>query len=163
MYEPHNYLRKIVGFDTFAGFPAVHEKDGVSEDVRVGGYGVTQGYERYLTELLDCHEQENPTPDMKKYELVKGDAAVELETYLRAHPETIVALAYFDLDLYEPTRRCLELLRDHVTRGTVIGFDELNMGDFPGETVALRETLGLSRYRIQRSPISGRRSFLVIE
>ena len=73
-----------------------------------------------------------------EYELVKGDAPVELEAYLRAHPETIVAPAYFDLDLYEPTRKCLE-------------------------TVALQETLGLSRYRIQRSPVSGRRSFLVIE
>lgn len=163
MYEPGNYLRKIVGFDTFSGFPAVHEKDGASEDVRAGGYGVTPGYEQYLASVLDCHEQQNPAPEMKKYELVKGDAGTEIAKYVQAHPETIVALAYFDLDLYEPTIRCLEVLRDFVTKGTVIGFDELNMRDFPGETLALKEALGLKAYRIQRTPFSGRRSFIVIE
>src|SRR4051812_17790685 len=25
MYEPHNYTRKIIGFDTFEGFPSVHK------------------------------------------------------------------------------------------------------------------------------------------
>jgi hypothetical protein len=34
MYEPYNYARKIVGFDTFAGFPHTHEKDGKSEIVK---------------------------------------------------------------------------------------------------------------------------------
>ena len=32
MYEPFNYDRKIIGFDTFEGFPSVHSKDG-KEDI----------------------------------------------------------------------------------------------------------------------------------
>jgi len=32
-------------------------------------------------------------------ELVKGDAVEELEKYLQKNPSTIIALAYFDMDL----------------------------------------------------------------
>ena len=36
MHEPHNVTRKILGFDTFEGFPSVHEKDGDSDRVSSG-------------------------------------------------------------------------------------------------------------------------------
>ena len=51
-------------------------------------------------------------------------------------------MAYFDFDIYEPTKECLKLIKDHITKGTIIGIDELNTSDFPGETVALKEVLG---------------------
>jgi len=34
LYEPYNYTRKIVGFDTFEGFISLHEKDGGHADSR---------------------------------------------------------------------------------------------------------------------------------
>lgn len=83
--------------------------------------------------------------------------------YLGEHPETIIALAYLDFDLYEPTKVVLEAIRPHITRGTVIGFDELNFPDFPGETVALREVFGLDRFPILRSPLSPTTSYLVVD
>jgi hypothetical protein len=36
IYEPYNVSRKIIGFDTFAGFPSISEQDGVAETVQVG-------------------------------------------------------------------------------------------------------------------------------
>ena len=36
---------------------------------------------------------------------------VTLRKYLDDHPETIVALAYFDFDLYEPTRKCPDQIK----------------------------------------------------
>jgi hypothetical protein len=161
LYEPYNYNRTIIGFDTFEGFPSVHEKD--SGYAAKGGYTVVAGYEKYLEEILDFHEQGNPVSHIKKYQLRKGDAIVELEKYLKENPHTIIALAYFDFDIYEPTKVCLEMIQPHLTRGSVIGFDELNQHDFPGETIALKEVLGLSRYRITRSPYSRVNSYLVIE
>lgn len=95
--------------------------------------------------------------------MVKGNAIIQLENYLESNPHTIVSLAYFDFDLYEPTKKCLELIMDYVTKGTVIGFDELNRPDFPGETVALREVLGLSKYKIHRSRYSSLQAYIVIE
>ncbi|MGC1297849.1 MAG: TylF/MycF/NovP-related O-methyltransferase [Alloacidobacterium sp.] len=163
MYEPYNHYRKIVGFDTFSGFPGIHEKDGRSEVATPGGYSVTDRYEEYLNEILQCHEQQSPISHIKKFELVKGDARVSIDKYLSEHPETIVALAYFDFDLYEPTRKCLEAIVPHLTKGSVIGFDELNNKDFPGETIALKEVLGLSKYRLQRCSYMSIPSFLVVE
>lgn len=163
MYEPFNYTRKIVGFDTFSGFPSVAKDDGGDQIVSAGAYGVTEHYEDYLDSVLAYHEHESPLNHIKKYELIKGDASVTLEEYLKRHPETVIALAYFDFDLYEPTKKCLELIKPHITKGTVIGFDELNWPTFPGETIALRETFGLDRYAIRRSLLSPSPSYVVID
>lgn len=162
MYEPFNYTRRIVGFDTFAGFPHPHAKDGDAPFVKAGAYGVAEEYENYLDEILRYHEQESPIPHIKKYEIVKGDAAIELDRYLHSNPETIIALAYFDLDLYEPTLKCLERIKPHLTKGSVLGFDELANHWFPGETLALRETLGLDTLRIRRVPWNPNTAYAVV-
>jgi len=163
IYEPYNYNRKIVGFDTFSGFPRVSGKDGDDEIIHPGAYGVTPGYDQFLETVLSYHETESPVGHIKKYELVKGDATQTLEKYLGSHPETIIALAYFDFDLYEPTKKCLERIRPHLTKGSVVGFDELNCPDFPGETRAVKDVFGLDRYAIRRLPFHPTPSFIVIE
>ncbi len=163
IYEPYNYSRKIVGFDTWEGFPSVHAKDGDETYAHKGAYTVSDNYAEYLNKLLRNLEQESPLGHMQKFELRQGDATVELEKYLSEHPETIISLAYFDFDIYEPTKNCLELIRPHLTRGSVIGFDELNQPKFPGETIALQEVFGLDRYSIRRSPYSHYQSFIVID
>jgi len=163
LYEPFNHNRKIIGFDTFEGFPSVHKADGKSKQIKKGEYNVTKGYDKYLEKILSYHEQESPISHIQKYELIKGDVQVTLKDYLQKHPETIIAFAYFDLDLYEPTRDCLKLIKEHITKGTVLGFDELNVYDFPGETIALKEVLGLTNFKINRSPYSARQSYIIIE
>jgi hypothetical protein len=163
MYEPYNYTRKLIGFDTFEGFPSVHDKDGKADVIAKGAFSVTKGFEDYLTQVLDFHESESPIPHIKKHELCKGDAIETVEKYLKDHPETIIAMAYFDFDIYEPTKRCLTAIKDRLTKGSVIGFDELNHPEYPGETLALKETLGLTNYRIIRSPLVPTSSYIVIE
>ena len=163
IYEPFNHNRRIIGFDTFQGFPSVDEKDGKADIVTVGAYGVTDNYEEYLSGILDYHEQEAPISHIKKYELIKGDAVDSIQSYLTAHPETIVSFAYFDFDIYAPTKACLMAIKDHLTKGSVIGFDELNNRDYPGETIALKEVLGLNSYRIRHSRYSPTQSYIIIE
>jgi hypothetical protein len=163
IYEPFNHNRKIIGFDTFTGFPSVDSKDGSDQIISVGAYNVTDNYTDYLSRVLDYHEQESPISHIKKYELVVGDASSGIEQYLDAHPETIVAMAYFDFDIYQPTRDCLSAIKDRLTKGSVIGFDELNNATYPGETLALKETLGLGAYQIRHSRFSPTQSYLVIE
>jgi len=46
--EPFNHNRKIIGFDTFEGFPSVHKKDGSAAVATPGAYGVTPGSETFL-------------------------------------------------------------------------------------------------------------------
>jgi len=163
LYEPFNHNRKIIGFDTFAGFPSVNSKDGNEDIIQAGSFNVTEEYDDYLDQVLSYHEQESPIAHIKKYEIVKGDASAQILKYLDEHPETIVALAYFDFDIYEPTLNCLKAISKRITRGSVIGFDELNVNRYPGETTALTEVFGLDRYRIHHSIFSPTQSYIVIE
>ncbi|MCB2310027.1 crotonobetainyl-CoA--carnitine CoA-transferase [Clostridium tagluense] len=163
MYEPFNYNRRIVGFDTFEGFTSLDEKDGESDITVEGAYSVTEGYEKYLTKILNYHERESPISHIKKYELVKGDATVSLIDYLNRNPETIIAFAYFDFDIYKPTKICLEAIKPHLTKGSVIGFDELNCHTFQGETLALKEVFGLHNISLKRSPLNPLQSYFIFE
>jgi hypothetical protein len=163
VYEPYNWTRKVVGFDTFEGYPEVTERDGTSRYASVGGYSVSAGYQAHLARLLEAHEADNVMSHIQKYELVKGDVTETVDDYLEANPQTVIALAYFDLALYEPTRKCLEAIRPHLVRGSVLAMDELNSPDFPGETVAFKEIVGLDRYRIVRSRFLPDRSYVVVD
>lgn len=163
IFEPFNHNRKLIGFDTFEGFPSVHLKDGKADIISKGSYNVTENYQDYLTEILNYHEQESPIAHMKKFELIKGDASAQIQKYLKENPQTIVAFAYFDFDIFEPTKQCLEAIKGHLTKGSVIGFDELNHKDYPGETIALKEVFGLDKYKIQRTIFSPTQSYIVIE
>ena len=74
-----------------------------------------------------------------------------------------MALAYFDFDLYKPTRKCLEAIKPCLVKGSVLGFDELNDPDAPGETVALKEVFGLNNVRLRRHSRVSRTSYFVVE
>jgi len=163
MYEPFNYTRKIVGFDTFEGFANIHEKDGKSEIVQKGAYSTTKDYDEYLHKILQYHEKNSPISHIEKYELVKGDATKTIKTYLAEKPETIIAFAYFDFDVYEPTKACLEAILPHLTKGAIIGFDELNCHVFPGETRAFNEVLGINKNKIYRDKNNPFVSYIVFE
>lgn len=163
IYEPFNRHRKIVGFDTFEGFPSLSPNDGTSEMMKVGELAVTKDYVKYLDKVMELQERDNPLGHIKKFSLNKGDATVEIGKFLKASPETIVALAYFDFDLYEPTLKCLEAIRPRLVKGSVIGFDEVNDPDSPGETLALMEAFGLNNIRLKRFPHASRVSYFVME
>jgi len=160
IFEPFNRHRKIVGFDTFEGLKGMSEKDGELCQCRDGSFSVTQNYEDYLSEILSLQEKLNPIPHLKKYELVKGNAIETIPKYLKKHPETIISLAIFDFDIYAPTKVALEAIKPHLYKGSILVFDELCDDIFPGETIALRETLGLNNVRIQRLPMTARVSYM---
>jgi hypothetical protein len=163
IFEPFNRHRKIVGFDTFEGFKGISSTDGEKCACADGSFSVSPRYEDYLDKVLLLQEQLNPIPHLRKYELVKGDAAETIPRYFAEHPETLISLAIFDFDIYQPTKVALEEVIPRLFKGSVLVFDELCDDVFPGETVALKETLGLRGLRIQRYPMTSRISFLEIE
>ena len=164
IYDPFNRHRKIVGFDTFTGLSGISDKDNRSSPIiREGELTCTPNYVAYLTAVMEYQEQDNPLSHIKKFELRVGDAPLEIVKYLQEYPETIIALVYFDFDLYEPTKKCLEAIRSHLVKGSVLGFDELNDHDSPGETLALDEVIGLNNVRLRRWPYVSRTSYFVVE
>lgn len=162
VHEPYNHARRIVGFDTFTGYPGIGAKDRASDIISKGVYKVGAGYENYLDQVLDYHEQENVMSHIKKHELVKGDATKTVPEYLKRHPETLVAMAYFDMALYEPTIKCLKAVLPRLVKGSLLVFDELCHPDYPGETSAVLETLDLKAWEIRRSAILPDRTFVVV-
>ena len=163
IYDPFNRHRKIVGFDTFTGFPQVSLEDGNSEMMLKENLTLTKGYYEYLIKIMEYHEQESPLSHIKKYELIKGDANLEIVKYFKEHPETIVALAFFDFDIYKPTKKCLQTIKPHLVKGSILAFDELNDPDSPGETLALGEVFGLNNIRLKRHRFTSRTSYFVVE
>jgi hypothetical protein len=163
IYEPYNRHRKIVGFDTFEGFISLHANDGKSNLMKKGGLSVSKEYEKYLENLLNIQEQSNPISHIKKFELIKGDATITFEKYLKDNPHTIISLAYFDFDVYSPTKTCLDLLKDRIVKGSVVAFDELNDQDSPGETIALMESFGLKNIKLQKFNYASRVSYFIVK
>ena len=163
IYEPVNYARRIYGFDTFDGIAGSGARDGAAEAASDGSYGVPPGYEAHLADVIACQKRLNPLPDVQTCEIRKGDARQTLADHLAAHPETLVALAYFDMDAYAPTRDCLEIILDRLPAGAVVGFDELCDPVFPGETAAFLELLGDRRLKLRRVPYVPGPAFVVIE
>ncbi len=151
IYEPFNYNRKIIGFDTFEGFKNTNTNDDGKHDIiKEGAFSVTENYTDYLDQLLSIHQNESPLSHIKKYEIVKGDAPVQLAKYLSENPQTIIAFAHFDFDIYKPTLDCLNIIKPHLVKGSIISFDELNDPNFPGETKAVNEAFGLNTIELKR-------------
>jgi hypothetical protein len=163
IYEPFNHSRKIIGFDTFEGFKNTSSVDGNANYNHDGAFNVSKEYEIYLEKVLKCHENECPLNHIDKNIIIKGDAISTLKEYLKNHKETIIAFAYFDFDIYKPTLECLKLIQPYLTKGSIIGFDELCDPGFPGETQALREVFGTNNYKIIRNKFSGIQSYLIYE
>ncbi|MEI7990036.1 MAG: crotonobetainyl-CoA--carnitine CoA-transferase, partial [Chloroflexota bacterium] len=128
-----------------------------------GELATSQGYVDYLTSVMEYQEQDNPLSHIKKFDIRPGDASEEIEKYLSEFPETIIALAYFDFDIYEPTKNCLQSIQKHLVKGSVLGFDELNDRDSPGETIALAEVFGLNNIKLRRWRYVSRTAYFVVE
>jgi hypothetical protein len=164
IYEPFNRMRKIIGFDTFEGFTPLFNQDAKAHPlIKTGSFATTKGYVDYLDGVMSYQEQDNPMSHIKRYELCKGDASIEICKFLNRSPETIVALTYFDFDIYEPTKKCLQEIRPHLVKGSILAFDELSDPDSPGETLALDEVFGLNSIKLKRYRYSSRVSYFVVE
>jgi hypothetical protein len=161
VHEPYS-ARKVIGFDTFAGYPKPGHRDKPSEVIKEGGYGVSDDYVAYLTRLLTYHEQENVMAHRKKFELVPGDVMQTVPKFFAERPEQIIALAFFDMALYEPTKQALTTIQDRLVKGSILAFDELNDPEYPGETEAVREVIGLRNCEFRRSKYLPDRTYAVI-
>lgn len=163
IFETHNFSRKVVGFDTFAGFSSLRPEDGVDPIVRPGGLAVTGDWQAHLQRILDSHAALGARPHVRRTELVAGDASESVPAWLAANAGRTIALAYFDMDVYQPTKDVLRAILPRLCRGAVIAFDEVNVDAFPGETIALLESLPLGQFRLCRTPYSGNQSYIVYE
>jgi hypothetical protein len=147
--EPVNLTRRIYGFDTFGGFPAVSPQDqNALVSPQQGGLASNSFDE--LSELIREYDADRFLGHIDKVHLIKGDATQTIPEFVQSHPHLVVSLLFLDFDLYEPTRAAIEHFVPRMPKGAIIAFDELDNPIWPGETVALSATLGIGRLELRR-------------
>jgi hypothetical protein len=149
--EPANLTRRVYGFDSFDGFPAIHSKDKNDfQTPEVGG--LKAGSDEELLRLIETFDTDRFLGHIDKIHLVKGDAAKTIPDFLKTHQHLVVSLLFLDFDLYEPTKAALTHFLPRMPKGAVIAFDELDNPIWPGETQALLDMVGIGKLKIQRVP-----------
>lgn len=151
IYEPLNHTRKIIGFDSFEGFPDINNKDKINNNNPhlKRGELKSDSYENIL-ECVSIFDIYRPIGHIPKTELVKGDAMKTISDYIEKNPYLIVSLLYLDFDLYEPTINAIKEFLPRMPKGSIIAFDELHQKSWPGETMALYDSIGIRNIKIER-------------
>lgn len=156
IYEPITGMnREVFGFDTFTGFPGIHQRDvapSFESQPEVGYLSVSGGVEElsHCVKLFDMNRSLN---QFAKVHLIVGDFANSVDEFFRDHPHVVPALLYLDFDLYEPTRIALEKLMPMMPKGSLIAFDELGDPRWPGESRAFYDVVDPTKARLERSTV----------
>jgi hypothetical protein len=142
IFEPLHFNRRIVCFDTFQGYLGFSEVDKATQLHSDGTYGVEAEYGKYLSELLVLHEKNNAMGhNHGKHKVVQGDCRVTLPQYLNEHENEMVALAFFDLNSYEPTDASFQHIYERLIPGGVVGFWQLTRDVIPAEGKVYNKTI----------------------
>ena len=139
VYEPYAINRKLISFDTFDGFRNINmEVDGeLSEkDFSNSDYDL-------LEKCVDIYDMNRHLSHMNKIRLIKGNAVETIPEWKHQNKEVVISLLYLDFDIYEPTVVALENLFELIPKGGIVAFDQFSYENFPGETLAFKEKLGL--------------------
>lgn len=156
IFNPGDRIRKIIGFDNFAGFETLHEKDGADSELRsksVGGWNPEKYYPELL-EHIELFQKDSFIPRAQRIDLVKGDLNVTAPDYVEKNPGLRISLLNIDVDVYEPTLAALKAFYPQVVQGGVIIFDEYAMTEWAGESKAVEEYFGEAMPRLRKFPYS---------
>ena len=161
--EPYNYHREVVGFDTFDGFPHISDRDREAAGVATEGMFHTDATALpRIEEQLGAFDGNRFLNHVPKVKLVQGDALKTIPRYVEDNPHVLISLLYLDFDLYEPTKVALEVFLPRMSKGAIVAFDEVHNPDWPGETGALLDTVGLSGHKLECLPYEPNVSFMVL-
>jgi hypothetical protein len=145
--------KKMIGFDTFAGFPDLAAEDGAG-DVSIqkipGGLSAAT-FQAEFSELLALHNSDAVLP-AERGRIVVGDVCQTLPQWLEDNQEARFCLINLDVDIYEPTTVILDHCWDRIVPGGVVILDEYATSKWPGETkawddFARRRQLSLTLHR----------------
>jgi hypothetical protein len=152
--EPYNHQRKIIGFDSFSGFPSVSDKDNRENNLCHRGSLYVDSYDD-LQKCIELYNINRPLNHIPKIELVKGDICETLPKYIEDNPHTMASLIILDTDLYDPTKVILQNLLKRIVKGGIILFDQLNIKAWAGESIGVIEEFGnLNNLKIKRFPFT---------
>jgi hypothetical protein len=156
IFEPLHFNRRIVCFDTFDGYTGFSGKDKATDLHRDGTYALGSGdYAEFLRQLLVLHEKSNAMGhNHGKHRVIKGDCRQSIPRFLEENPNEYVALAFFDVNAYEPTLQAFEQIWPRLVPGGVTAFWQLSRSTVPAESRVYSETiLGKYPHALHRSAV----------
>ena len=164
IYEPYNHTRKIIGFDTFRGFPSVNKKD-LNKEYKwsEGDLYTIDNIEDEIKKAIELHDSNRPIKHIEKTQLIPGDATKTIPKFIQENKHLVISMLYLDFDIYDPTKVAIDNFISRIPKGGIIAFDELNAGNCPGETMALLDSIGIQKLKLQKTPFDPYISFAKID
>lgn len=142
--------RKIIGFDIFGEFPS-NEGEGKLESDQVF---INNWNQKFKDEILTDGDiaKSLSLKNIGNVELVKGDILETLPKYIANNGNMRISLLHIDVDVFEPTKKGLELLYDLVVPNGIIVFDDYSSVE--GATRAIDNFFKDKKETIHKLPIS---------
>jgi hypothetical protein len=153
--EPLNFQRRIHAFDTFTGYAGFADNEPRHRELYSDGtYSLPGAYADLLRKLLNLHERSNAMGHVNnKHRVWEGDCRETLAAFEKELPGEMIALAWFDLNVIEPTRDAFETILSRLVPGGVVAFWQLTRGgEIPAEGIHyLSHILGKHNHRLHRA------------
>jgi hypothetical protein len=150
IFEHVNFERKIIGFDTFSGFPSLSsiDKKSTSKQAKKGGYSIDSFND--IQKCLEIYNSNRFLNHVPKVEIIKGDAVKTIPKYVKNNPSLVVSLLYLDFLLYEPTKIAIENFIPKMPKGSLLVFNLIGENNWPGPTKALFDTLDIKKLEFKK-------------
>lgn len=143
IYEPLHFNRRIICFDTFEGYKGFSNGDNASSLHKDGTYKVGgESYAEYLKQLLELHEKCNAMGhNHGKHSVIQGDCRETIADFFKKNPNECVALAFFDVNAFDPTAKAFEEIYARLVPGGIIAFWQLTRAALPAEGKVYNEMI----------------------
>ena len=162
IFRPLDTQKKLIGFDTFEGFVEASPEDENIVKKYVTGDFAYDSYS-FLQNALDIHSRHHYLSSIaSNHELIKGDACTTIPQYIDDNKHTLCSLLYLDFDVYKPTLIALKNFLPRMVKGSIIAFDQVNCPEFPGETLALLDSLNLNFHSFKKFSYDTKVCYLTI-
>lgn len=165
IFHAGDRVRKVIGFDNFAGFATINDKDGPEREDRcktVGGWNSAPYYEELLEHIRIFHD-DSFIPRAKRIELVVGDLTETASRYVAENPGLRISLLHLDVDVYEPTLAALQAFYPLVVPGGLIVLDEYGLPDWAGESAAVEEYFRGRMPQIEKLPFASTPGGIIVK
>lgn len=154
IFEPLHFNRRIICFDTFNGYKGFSEKDQATHLHKDGTYSLSgSDYAQWLRHILVLHEKSNAMGHFYgKHKVIEGDCRQTIPQFFAESPGEIIALAFFDVNAYQPTEEAFQRVWARLAPGGVVAFWQLTRDSVPAEAMVYVDKILHSRpHRLRRT------------
>lgn len=155
IFNPNDRSCAVIGFDNFAGFAPLHDKDGGADPSvgRVAGGWSPAAHRDELLGLINAFDHDRMVGQKPRIRLVEGDIRETAPKFAADNPGLRIRLLNLDCDMYEPTLAGLRAFYDRLVPGGIVLLDEFAFEAFPGESRAVEEFFGGQMPAIRKFPM----------